>query len=85
MSNHNLLQVSPHLSTTNLYVQKEIINNNIVALNRTLNNRKGLNISNTMYWDIIKIKRNQSKILKDVNLKIATCEQNSFPFGNPLI
>lgn len=85
MSNHNFFTVSPHLNTTNLYVQKEILNKNIFQINQTLDNRVGLNISNKMFWDIVLLKKKQVKFLKDVNYKIAVCEQASFPFGNPLI
>lgn len=81
MKNHSLLQVQPHLTTTNIYVQKAIIVRNIDKINTTLNSRNGLNITNSLYWQIVKLKKSQKAILKSINQKINQIEQGSFPFG----
>lgn len=84
MSKHNLLQVTSHLTTSNIYVRKEIVLNNLNSINNTLNNRAGLNISNALYWDIVNLNKNQKKILNSLNLEIQRLEQSSFPFGGML-
>lgn len=84
MHNANQFRVKSHLTTSNIYVQKAIIVENIDSINKTLNNRKGLNIRNSQYWEIIKLKKRQNEILKSINKKIRDIEQQSFRFGNPI-
>lgn len=84
MHNANQFRVKSHLTTSNYYVQKTIIVENIASINKTLNNRIGLNLRNSQYREIIKLKKRQYAILKSINNKIRDIEQNSFPFGNPL-
>lgn len=84
MYNANQFRVKSHLTTSNLYVQKTIIVENIDSINKTLNNRIGLNLRNSQYREIIKLKKRQYEILKSINNKIRDIEQHSFPFGNPL-
>lgn len=84
MHNANQFRVKSHLTTSNIYVQKAIIVENIDSINKTLNNRKGLNLRNSQYWEIVKLKKQQKLILKSLNNKIRTIERSSFPFGNPI-
>lgn len=84
MRNENQFTVKSHLTSSNLYVQKTIIVENIASINKTLNNRIGLNLRNSQYREIIKLKKRQYAILKSINNKIRDIEQGSFPFGNPL-
>lgn len=84
MSNTINFHVKSHLSTSNIYVQKAIIVENIDSINKTLNNRNGLNLSNSQYWEIVKLKQRQVVFLKSINKKIRDIEQGSFSFGNPI-
>lgn len=84
MRNENQFKVKSHLTTTNIYVQKAIIVENIDSINKTLNNRNGLNIRNSQYWEIVKLKQRQEVFLKSINKKIRDIEQQSFSIGNPI-
>lgn len=84
MHNAYHFRVKSHLSTSNIYVQKAIIVENIDSINKTFNNRNGLNLSNSQYWEIVKLKQRQEVFLKSINKKIRDIEQGSFRFGNPI-
>lgn len=81
MSSQNFLTVKPHLTTSNIYVRKEIVLENIHNITQTLDNRRGLDISNTMFWQIVLLKKKQVSILHGINKAIKQLEQGSFPFG----
>lgn len=71
----------PHLNTTNVYVQQQIILQNLKDIDYLLNNRKGLNISNKIYWEIVAIKKTQKGHLKHVETNIKKLVQRVFSFG----
>ncbi len=82
MSKQNYLTVTPVNPLDNVYDQKETIISNIAKIRKTLDNYKGLDISNNMYWEIVEVRKKEQKKLDVINNTISNIEQGSFPFGS---
>lgn len=78
-----MINLKSHLTTTNIYVQKEILLSNIQTI-KTLQNENGYNLKPNKYRFLIyqELKK-QDKLLKSILIKIQQQEQLNFAFGNP--
>lgn len=65
-----LLQIKSIHNTTNPYVKRSITIKNLESIDKLLNNRKGLNISQFHYQKIIDAKKQQKQQLKSINKQI---------------
>jgi len=77
-------EIESHLKTSNIYVQRNIINNNIAKLKKWRNQAHILKTS-SYYLNLYRsYMASQVNYRKNINKKIARVEQESFRFGNPI-
>lgn len=82
MSEQINIVVKSHLKTTNIYVKRNIVAENIKSIEARLNSRQGFTVSKGVYWDIVAILKNQKSILRALDQEIKHQEQSSFRFGS---
>ena len=76
------LLINPHLQTTNIYVRRAILLENLKKISIFLNYRPGVNISTNLYWELKQLEKTQRQALKIVNESISVKEQDEFRFGS---
>lgn len=76
------LRIKPTATTTNIYVKREILIQNIANIDTYLNKSKDSSISTNLYFEIVSIKKAQQSELKQLNQTIKIKEQQSFPFSS---
>ena len=81
MSEFILPSIKPHLLTSNIYVRKNIVVNNIKSLDKLLNQKVYKEFGYSAHFKIVNLKKLQLSFLKSINSDIKKLEQNSFPFG----
>jgi hypothetical protein len=80
----NIPKINTHLSTTNIYVKRNIIKNNVNSLTNYI---KTLEYRRLNWYERQAICINltsQRRLLNEFDRKISELEQLSFPFGNNL-
>ena len=77
-------EIESHLKTSNIYVQRNIINSNIAKLKRWRNQAHTLKTSSCNFSLYRSCMASQVNYRKHINKKIARVEQESFRFGNPI-
>jgi hypothetical protein len=73
-------QINSHLTTTNIYVKKSIIINNIERLNNYKNSIDYNNLNYLVKKEISKIFKKQCLILHSLNLELLQRSQNNIYF-----
>jgi len=73
--------VNSHLNTTNIYVQKNIILENIKKLDKILNQSLSKEFDYYIHYQVVKLKKKQKTILNIINSKIRIKESEIFSFG----
>lgn len=73
--------INSHLTTSNIYVQREIVLENIKTINIGIQNSQSLHLSYFQLMELRAARRRQNVILATLNKRIADSEQGSFPFG----
>jgi hypothetical protein len=76
--------IKPHNTTTNVYVQREILTKNISQLNSYLASFKLSGIKSRVFREARADRDSQHLLLKKLNKKIAMREQLDFRFGSTL-
>lgn len=74
-------QLQTHLKTSNVYVQRSIIKNNIAILNDSITHPDFPTLIYQHRRDFLKLRDSQISLLASIDKKIKEFEQTSFPFG----
>lgn len=74
--------VKSHLNTSNIYVRRAIVAENIANITNFLKSTPKAGVSTNLYFEIVKLRKKQRSILKEIDLKISQAEQQVFQFGN---
>ena len=77
----NIVKIKPHLTTTNLYVQLSIVNENLKNIESVISCFRLKNMCSIEYRECFKLKEKQNAIKKSLLQKIKSKEQISFSFG----
>jgi hypothetical protein len=80
----NIPKINTHLSTTNIYVKREIIKNNIISFEDFIEEVGYRNLHWHIRQQICIDLTNQRRLLNEFDRKISELEQLSFPFGSNL-
>lgn len=75
------IKVTPHQTTSNKYVQRSIVRENIKRINEATSHHDFSNLIYQHRRDILSVKDKQVSILTKLNKEIAKIEQVSFAFG----
>lgn len=73
--------VKSHLNTSNVYVRRAIVAENIANITNFLKSTPKAGVSTNLYFEIVKLRKKQESILKDLDIIISQTEQQAFQFG----
>ena len=73
--------VSSHLTTSNIHVRRAIVARNIANITNFLKSTPKAGVSTSLYFEIVKLRKKQESILKEIDLKIAHLDQQVFQFS----
>lgn len=84
METFNFTLIKSHNNTSNIYVKRAIILQNIKSIKDFQQSTPRPNITTRLWFELASHLKKQHKYLKDLNVEIDNIEQLAFHFGGPI-